>query len=214
MAKIKIKEIKNEHVVVKVENNKIPSVSDNTYIGCTIDICETSRKWISFNAEFVDSQICFKKKQTNFELTDNRFIRCKFKGTISGCSFGSMKTVVQRASKGGSQIDCDFRDAIVTESRFIEEFPETLKLDKDLLPRWPHSFFIAGECDFEMLRSLKWPESVQDIIETILSDFLGDDYSPAVRFLHATVTCWTQHTKDEKELSIIRRNLEKAKVFL
>lgn len=106
--------------------------SGAVFRNCELRIVKTTRQHMDFDASFIRSEVRPKVAVRNKQMTNTRFLECKFFGRYIGCEFGP-----KFQEDGGHVESCDFSAARLHLTAFYG-----CSLGQVHLPDWPHIYLV------------------------------------------------------------------------
>lgn len=196
---IENKELDGEQLMVTDKKSLYFLGPHLTLRGCTVVLKVSAPRLHILGAQFVGCTFEVKQELKNHQAWLRASLSgCRFKGPLSGCDFGHWPAYgSEPAYQQGSIEDCDFSEARLHGCRFMGCDPASLRF-----PRWPCFTLLDPIHRAPVLRTVKWPGRVGDILMSGL-----DAHSTPVRALtyHAPTLAREMETTPEELKAVIEK---------
>ena len=150
MITFRSREIANEQLVLDSRTELYYLGPALTLRNCTL-VVKVPRKALVLNqVRLIDCTIEVARVLKDYQWDSVHLKGCRFKGRFAGNDFGSRRDIAQ-----GSIVDCDFSEAHLDWTRFLDCDTRTLRF-----PRWPFFTLFDPVRRSGELKTLPWPTEV------------------------------------------------------
>jgi hypothetical protein len=150
MIKFRDQEIANEQLVLDSRAELYYLGPALTLRNCTLVVKIPAKALVVTQTRLIDCTLEVARVLKNFQWDHAHLLGCRFKGRFVGNDFGS-----RRGATEGSIVDCDFSEAHLDGTRFLDCDIRTLRF-----PRWPFFTLFDPVRRSGELRALPWPTEV------------------------------------------------------
>jgi hypothetical protein len=144
------REIDNEQLVLESRTELYYLGPALTLRNCTLVVKIPAKALVLNQVHLIDCTIEVTRVLKNFGWEHAHLTGCRFKGRFVGNDFGN-----RRDTNKGTIVDCDFSEAHLDGTRFLDCDTHTLRF-----PRWPYFTLLDPVRRSDELRTLPWPPEV------------------------------------------------------
>ncbi|WP_224372770.1 pentapeptide repeat-containing protein [Hyalangium versicolor] len=155
MIQFRDREIANEQLVLDSRTELHYLGPTLTLRNCTLIVKVPAKALVVSRTRLIDCSIEVARVLKNFSWDRAHFSGCRFKGRYLGNGFGNLEGTAE-----GSIVDCDFTDALLDETRFLNCDARTMSF-----PPWPGLTILDPVGRAAELVALPWPGELRDFFQ-------------------------------------------------